>query len=178
MANDGAAAVVLTTTDRAAALTDKPVRVTGSASRFGGASLTRHFVELCSDAPGGAAAAAAAFAEAGVTPSDVDVACWSDPYAAATLLALEDYGFCDVGQAGEFVGDGAQISVGGTLPVNTHGGWLSGTMAAGNHAGLLELVRQLRGECGARQVSEARVGFFASTGQWRLNHAVAVLEVA
>jgi acetyl-CoA acetyltransferase len=94
---------------------------------------------------------------AGVRPADVDVAQLYDSFTITVLLALEDLGFCKKGEGGEFVASGA-LGPGGSLPAQTSGGGLCYT-----HPGmfgiflLVEAVRQLRGECGPRQVESARV---------------------
>lgn len=94
-----------------------------------------------------------AFAMAGLRPEDIDVAEIYDSFTITVLVALEDLGFCPKGEGGPFVANGA-IQLGGTLPVNTHGGQLS--YSAGHGQYIVEAVRQLRGEAGARQVPGAR----------------------
>jgi len=97
---------------------------------------------------------------AGLTPADVDLAMLYDCFTVAVPLQLEDYGFCAKGEGGEFVLSGA-TAPGGSLPVNTHGGFLSeGYVHGWNH--IAEAVGQLRGEAGARQVPGARIAL--STG--------------
>ena len=94
---------------------------------------------------------------AGVGPEDVDVTMFYDAFTINTVLFLEDLGFCGKGEGGAFV-SGGRISPGGQLAVNTSGGGLSY-----NHPGMygllliVEAVRQLRGECGERQVENANV---------------------
>ena len=95
---------------------------------------------------------------AGVKPADVDLLMGYDSFTITALLHLEDLGFCAKGEGGAFVEDG-KLGPGGSLPTNTNGGGLSYT-----HPGmygmflLVEAVRQLRGECGDRQVGRPRPG--------------------
>ena len=91
---------------------------------------------------------AAAFAEAGVKPADIQYASIYDSFTISVLIALEDLGFCEKGQGGRFVADGNLISGSGKLPFNTDGGGLCNNHPA-NRGGItkvIEAVRQLRGE--------------------------------
>ena len=91
---------------------------------------------------------ALAFAEAGVTPADIQYASIYDSFTITVLLQLEDLGFCAKGQGGRFVQDGNLISGIGRLPFNTDGGGLCNNHPA-NRGGItkvIEAVRQLRGE--------------------------------
>src|SRR5207248_6047099 len=96
-----------------------------------------------------------AYEAARLGPGDIDVVELYDAFTINTILFLEDPGFCPKGEGGRFVSDG-HIAPKGELPVNTNGGGLSYC-----HPGmyglliLIEAVRQLRGECGARQVTDA-----------------------
>ena len=98
---------------------------------------------------------------AGLGADDIDVAELYDAFTPLVLIQLEDYGFCKKGDAAAFVADGT-TALGGRLPVNTHGGFLSEGYVHGlNH--VAEAVAQLRGTCGLRQVEGAEVAL--STGQ-------------
>jgi acetyl-CoA acetyltransferase len=112
----------------------------------------------------GAVSGANALAMAGVTPADVDLLMGYDSFTITALLHLEDLGFCAKGEGGPFVEDG-KTGPGGSLPMNTNGGGLSYT-----HPGmygiflLVEAVRQLRAECGSRQVDGAEVAVAHGSG--------------
>lgn len=106
-----------------------------------------------------------AFEDAGVGPEDVDVAEVHDAFSIAELLYYEAFGFCERGGAGAFLESGA-TGIGGSIPVNPSGGLLAKghPIGATGAAQVVEIVRQLRGECGARQVAGARVGLSHATG--------------
>jgi acetyl-CoA acetyltransferase len=93
---------------------------------------------------------------AGVGPDEVDVASIYDCFSSAVVSQIEGYGFCPRGEAGAFVRDGG-IAIGGQIPVNTNGGMLSEAYLHGLN-GLMEVVSQLRGTAGERQVRGAEVG--------------------
>jgi acetyl-CoA acetyltransferase len=149
LVTDGGGVVVLTTEARARDAAKRPIRVLGAAE-----SHTHvHVMSMPSLVrTAGAVSGREAFAMAGVGPADVDVLEPYDSFTITVLLALEDLGFCGPGESGAFVEEG-NLRPGGSLPAMTQGGGLSY-----NHPGafglllLIEAVRQLRGECGERQV--------------------------
>ena len=101
---------------------------------------------------------------AGVKADDVDLLMGYDSFTITALLHLEDLGFCGKGEGGAFV-EGGRTAPGGGLPMNTNGGGLSFT-----HPGMygmfliVEAVRQLRGECGERQVQGAEIAVAHGSG--------------
>jgi acetyl-CoA acetyltransferase len=112
---------------------------------------------------------------AGLTPGDVDVAEVYDSFTITVLLTLEALGFCGRGESGAFV-SGQRTAPGGDFPLNTNGGGLSYC-----HPGmygiftLIEATRQLRGECGERQVPDARIALANGTGGVLSSAATVVL---
>lgn len=109
----------------------------------------------------------AAFAEAGVTPSDIDYASIYDSFTITVLETIEDLGFCEKGKGGQFVSDGALQSPNGVLPFNTDGGGLCNNHPAnrGGMTKVLEAVRQLRGEAfPAVQVPDCEIALAHGTG--------------
>ena len=157
----GAAAVVVSNAERAADLRQTPVYIAGVAEGHPDSpSAITHRDDLTR--LGIAKAAPIAFDMAGVTHADIDVAEIYDCFTYIVICQLEDMGFCAKGEGGSFV-SGGRISLNGELPINTHGGLLSEAHIAGmNH--IVELVRQLRGECGERQVKDAEVGLVTGYG--------------
>ncbi|MCU1344180.1 MAG: putative thiolase, partial [Acidimicrobiia bacterium] len=152
--SDGGAAVVLVAEDRVADLPTKPVWVLGTGEYASHVTMSQW-----EDFATGPAAVSGqlAFERAGVTPAEIDVCELYDAFTYMLLITLEDLGFCKKGEAGSFVENG-RLRVGGELPTNTDGGGLSAC-----HPGqrglflLVEAVKQLRGECGDRQVPDAKL---------------------
>jgi acetyl-CoA C-acetyltransferase len=128
---------------------------------------------------GAARSGPAAFAEADVTPGDIDYASIYDSFTITVLLTLEDLGFCAKGEGGRFVSDGGLLARGGKLPFNTDGGGL-----CNNHPGrrggmtkIIEAVRQLRGEAHPEvQVPDCELALVHGTGgNLATRHASATL---
>lgn len=172
LVTDGAGAFVLVRADRAKSLKQKPVYVLGNAT-----AVWNRQISSMEDLTVTAAQQSGklAYEMAGVGPADIDVVEVYDAFTINTLLFLEDLGFCKKGEAGDFVSGGA-IAPGGRLPVNTNGGGLSCV-----HPGmygifiLIEAVRQLRGECGERQVQGAELALVNGNGGTLSSQATAIL---
>jgi acetyl-CoA acetyltransferase len=161
LVTDGAAALVITSADRARSLARPPVYVLGAASAASHAMISQ--MPDLTVTPG-AVSGPAAFAAAGLSPSDIDVVELYDSFTITVLLALEDLGFCGKGEGGAFVGDGV-LAPGGSLPGQTSGGGLAYTHPGAFGAFLLvEAARQLRGEGDARQVAGAQTALAHGTG--------------
>ncbi len=172
LVTDGGGALVVTSAERAKDLRKAPVYLLGAGEA--------HWHRNISQMPDLTVTAAVdsgprAYEMAGVGPESVDVAMLYDAFTINPILFLEDLGFCEKGEGGAFV-EGGRIAPGGELPVNTNGGGLSY-----NHPGmyglllLVEAVRQLRGECGERQVRGARVALAHGNGGVLSSQVTAVL---
>jgi acetyl-CoA acetyltransferase len=162
LVTDGGGAVIVTSASRARQTRKPPVWILG----HGEAHTHNTILSMPNLAVHQAAvdSGKAAFAMAGLTPADIDVAEIYDSFTITVLLTLEALGFCERGEGGPFVSEQA-TAPGGTFPMNTNGGGLSYT-----HPGmygiflLIEATRQLRGECGLRQVQGARIALAHGTG--------------
>jgi acetyl-CoA acetyltransferase len=161
LVSDGGGAIVVTSAERARGLRKKPVYLLGAGH------VTTHLT--IANMPdlvetGARRSGEIAYEQAGVGPRDIDVVGVYDAFTINTILFLEDLGFCAKGEGGAFV-SGGRIAPGGALPVNTNGGGLSYC-----HPGmyglflLIEAVRQLRGECGERQVAGADIALAHGNG--------------
>ncbi len=160
---DGAGAFIITSAERARNLRHRPVYIMGIAQ----GSPDYPFSEInkiVPEIPGVRKAAKRAFTMAAVTPKDVDVDEIYDAFTGVCLIGIEDVGFCKKGEGGPFV-EGGRIELGGELPINTHGGLLSEAHVSGvNH--IIEAVRQLRGDCGERQVKNAEIALVEGEGNF------------
>jgi len=152
---DGACCMILTTADRAKDARKKPVMVSGfgALDPFRESSVPIFSMDYRHEVT--RAAGTEAYAMAGVERQDVKALMTYDNFSPTVLFSLEGLGFCKPGESGAFV-EGGTLKIGGALPTNTDGGHLSNSYMQG-WALNLEAVRQVRGECGARQVPDCDV---------------------
>ncbi len=158
---DGGGAMIVTSAARARDCRKQPVFLLGTGEALGHGSIS-NMPDLTTTAA--SVSGPQAFGAAKLGPRDVDVALLYDAFTITPILFLEDLGFCAKGEGGAFVADGG-IAPGGRLPVNTNGGGLS--YCHPGMYGLLEMVecvRQLRRECGARQVAGCDVALAHGNG--------------
>jgi acetyl-CoA acetyltransferase len=162
LVTDGGGAAVITSAARAKDLKKKPTYILGTGEGTGHCWVSQ--MPDYTAATGAQISGPQAFAMAGVTHKDIDVAMLYDAFTIVPILALEDLGFCKKGEGGAFV-SGQRTAPGGDFPMNTNGGGLSYT-----HTGMygmftiIEAVRQVRGECGERQVKDAEVALCHGPG--------------
>jgi acetyl-CoA acetyltransferase len=172
LVTDGGGALLVTSSERAKNLRKPPVYLLGAGEA--------HWHRNISQMPDLTVTAAAdsgrrAYEMAGIGPQDVALAMLYDAFTINPILFLEDLGFCKKGEGGAFV-EGGRIAPGGGIAVNTNGGGLSY-----NHPGmyglllLIEAVRQLRGECGERQVEGVDVALAHGNGGVLSSQVTAVL---
>jgi acetyl-CoA C-acetyltransferase len=175
--SDGAAAVVLCSMDRARSYTNKPIRVAASAQASD--TLALHSRTTVTSFKATQVAAQRAFRQAGRTPEQVQLAEVHDNFTIAEILAIEDLGFFPKGQGGKATMDG-ETALGGKVAVNTSGGLKARGFPFGatGVAQLVELVEQLRGEAGKRQVPDASLGLAQNAGGTGATVVVSLLEVA
>jgi acetyl-CoA acetyltransferase len=152
LVSDGGVCVIVSSAEHARDLRQPVVPILGMGQAHTTQTLGR---EDWWYAPHQKAAVQDAYAMAGVGASDIDVAQLYDNFTISVLLWLEHAGFCAPGEAGAFV-EGGRIRLGGQLPVNTAGGNLSESFMEG-WLHIVEGVRQMRGQCGPRQVPGAEI---------------------
>ncbi|MEZ5410656.1 MAG: acetyl-CoA acetyltransferase [Acidimicrobiales bacterium] len=158
--SDGGGAVIVTSLERARDLAKKPVIVLGA----GEAAVHQEIGSPDLLTIAAKQSGAKAFGRAGLTPAEMDFAMLYDSFTITVLATLENLGFCQPGEGGDFV-SGGRIKLGGELPLNLDGGGLSS-----NHPGMrgiflvIEATKQLRGEGDVRQVQGARLACVHGTG--------------
>ena len=162
--SDGAACLIFAPEDRARAIAgDRVVWLDGQGCATTSMSVLRR--PDLTGVPSAVEAGRQAYAMAGIGAKDVKVACVHDCFTIAEIMAYEDLGFCARGEGGAFVEDG-QSRIGGRTPVNVDGGLKAKghPVGATGVAMATEMVRQLRGACGERQVPGADVGLMHNVG--------------
>ena len=175
LVTDGGGAIVMTSYERAKTLKKPPVAVLGC-----GGAVTHNSISGMPDlvTTGAVQSGRDAYAMARLGPAEIDAVEVYDAFTINTILFLEDLGFCPKGEGGRFV-EAGRIAPGGALPVNTNGGGLSYC-----HPGmygiflLIEAVRQIRGECGARQVKGCEVALAHGNGGVLSSQSTVILGAA
>jgi acetyl-CoA C-acetyltransferase len=173
--SDGSAAAVLCPLEKAKEFTNKPVRIAG----FGHATDVQALQEREDPAvlKSVQLAAKQAFKRAGMAPKDIDVAELHDAFEILEIVESEDIGFFEKGKAHLAVEKGA-TSLDGEIPINTSGGLKARGHAVGatGMAQVVELVWQLRGECGERQVKDAKRALACNFGGFGNNTVIHIFE--
>jgi acetyl-CoA C-acetyltransferase len=160
--SDGAAAMVLASRDIARKLTDKPVMIVGVGQGSSGGLMTQ---KDYSRPVAREASVQRAYKMAGLTPGDIDVVELHDCFTIAEIVATEGLGLFEFGKGGRALEKG-ETQIGGKIPVNPSGG----LKAKGHPVGATgvaqgyEIVNQIRGNCGSRQVEGARIGLTDTLG--------------
>ena len=162
--SDGAVAVVVTSAERARDLRQKPVLIRAAAQSLpkGQLMIGAYYRPDISPRDESALTARQLYAASGLSPADIQVAIIYDHFGPTVLPSLEAYGFCAPGEAKDFIKNG-NIEIGGTLPVNTHGGQLGEAYIHGMN-GIAEAVRQLRGTAVNQVANVANVLVTAANG--------------
>lgn len=160
--SDGAAALILTTEELAKKQVEKPVYVLGAGQ---GSAGPLHQQKDFTVMKARVASAKQAYAMAGLEPKDIDVCEIHDCFTIAEIIASECLGFFDFGKGAEAVSQG-HTALGGQIPINPSGGLKAKghPIGATGAAQVVEIVKQLRGECSARQVDGARIGMTDTMG--------------
>jgi len=161
--SDGGGALVIVSPQIAKTLGPRCVKILGSGEAIKHLDAGR--VDLTYT--GAVTSGPIAFAQAGLTPADIDYVSIYDSFTITVLVTLEDLGFCEKGRGGAFVADGNLISGVGKLPFNTDGGGLCNNHPSnrGGMTKVIEAVRQLRGEAHPRvQVPDCRFALAHGTG--------------
>lgn len=172
--SDGGGAVLVASAERARDFPKKPVLILGLGQHHPHSSLMN---PVTLTTLGGKKSSEMAYGMAGLKPKDMHFAQLYDCFTITSMITLEDYGFCKKGEGKDFVKNG-RITIGGEIPLNTHGGLLSQAHLEGQ-LHITEAVKQLRGnEVEAeRQVKNAKVGIVSGHGGSLAMHASMILGV-
>ncbi|MEW6069699.1 MAG: thiolase domain-containing protein [Candidatus Thermoplasmatota archaeon] len=160
---DGAACIILANEERAKKIIDTPIKIIGQGCASAPTSILRR--ESLTSLTSAVEASRQAYKQARIEPKDIDVAEVHDCFTIAEIIAYEDLGFCEPGKGGKLIEE-KQTYIGGKIPVNVDGG----LKAKGHPVGAtgvsmaVEITKQLRGECGKRQVSNAEIGLTHNIG--------------
>jgi acetyl-CoA acetyltransferase len=169
--SDAGRALIVTTAKRAKYLRQRPIYIMGFGQGFVIGDLkARKDLTSTGAIPSGQQA----FKMAGVTRGDIDVLWLYDATTYTVISQLEELGFCKPGEGGPFVENG-RLSIGNKLPTNTSGGMLSEVYVQG-WTGFHEIVCQLRGDCGERQVKDAEIGLVTAEGGAMNTHTTTILR--
>lgn len=177
LVSDGAASIVIAPLERAHEFTDRPVRVLGIAQTSDFVALDRK--EDITVFQAVKTAAAKAYKMAGVGPKDIQLAEVHDCFTIAEIVAIEDLGFVSKGQGGPYTAEGC-TSLRGPRPVNTSGGLKAKghPVGATGVAQLCDIVLQIRGEAGERQVAKHEIGLAQNLGGSGASAVVTILAAA
>ena len=169
---DGGHAFILTTPERARDLKKPPVSIRGMGRQE--AFRAYETPDLVMQSFQQEAVAKMVFDMADMSVKDIQALYVQDAYSPAVIAALENYGFCPRGEAGRWIQDG-RIGLGGELPLNVNGGQLSETYMVG-WQNTCDAVRQLRGECGPRQIRDVERIMCTYTGGLREHAGALILQ--
>ncbi len=160
--SDGAAAVIVTTDEIAKKHVEKPVYILGAGQGSAGSLCRQKDYTIM---PSRIVSAKQAYKMAGVEPKDIGVAEVHDCFTIAEIVLLENLGLFEFGTASEAVEKG-ETEIGGKIAINPSGGLKAKghPVGATGAAQVYEIVKQLRGECGARQVENAKIGMTDTLG--------------
>ena len=173
--SDGAAAVILCAADKAKKYTDKPVKIIGSGQASDTLALHGR-KEICT-LEATVHAAKMAYKQANIQPKDIDLAEVHDCFTIAEILAIEDLGFVKKGEGGKAI-DKKITTLNGEIPINTSGGLKAKghPVGATGVAQVAEIVAQLQGEAGKRQVKDAKIGLTHNIGGSGASCLIHILE--
>lgn len=173
--SDGGAAVILAPAKMAKEYTDTPVLISGSGQASG--TLSLHDRKSLTEIPAAVKAGETAYNMGRKEPEDIDLAEVHDCFTIAEIMAIEDLGFCDKGEGGKMTEEG-ETSPNGRIPINTSGGLKAKghPVGATGIAQAVEIISQLRGEAGKRQIDGVEVGLTHNVGGSGGTGVVHILE--